>query len=625
MLTYIVRRLLIMIPTLFGVTVVSFCVMQLAPGDPLESKLGGGGTQASVQTREAYLIQKRDLKLDRPLLLNTRYFRDYSQFIRYAAHLRALDTEQVADELTSIADGTASDEATSRLEFIKSLDIDDFDGRLNPQELTDSQLKASDLTREQWEQRKRETRVSLAAAVEGKLQIWLEDTGLHGVPAAIQLLEQDDTPLNEQRGAINCLAAMVVNPFVYTYSRRPTVREIQQVPATWELLWEQRKSRYEPVDPDRRKVLDRTLESLLEMSRAEMFEFLQSGELFDTDCPFFAELVLSDSSLREKQVAAEFLRLFLSARLSVNVPVDADTDEVQATRQNWLTFYRATAADYQHSFLAKVGGMLADTQYAHMVWRLVTFDFGRSTRKTRDPVSEKIWEAFVVTAPLVLMAQLVIYCVAIPLGVVCAVKRASPLDRGITVTLFFLYSVPPFVAAMSFLLFFCYGGYVKWFPTERLHSAGAEQLSFAAYTLDYFHHAFLPVVCLSLFSLAGLAMYSRSAMLDVLGQDYIRTARAKGLSGTKVVLKHALRNGMIPIITLFSNFLPAMLGGSVLIEVLFGIPGMGRLSFTSITLKDIPMVMALIYIQAIVVMLSILMTDLLYVFVDPRISFDRQG
>ena len=114
-------------------------------------------------------------------------------------------------------------------------------------------------------------------------------------------------------------------------------------------------------------------------------------------------------------------------------------------------------------------------------------------------------------------------------------------------------------------------------------------------------------------------------MIEALGQDYVRTARAKGLSSRKVVLKHALRNGLIPIITLFSNLLPAMLGGSVLIEVLFGIPGMGRVSYTSIDQKDFPTLMALIYIDAMVVMASILLTDILYVIVDPRISFAAGG
>jgi peptide/nickel transport system permease protein len=150
-------------------------------------------------------------------------------------------------------------------------------------------------------------------------------------------------------------------------------------------------------------------------------------------------------------------------------------------------------------------------------------------------------------------------------------------------------------------------------------------MTWGSYLADYFWHATLPVLCLSLFSLAGLAMYSRSSMLDVIGQDFVRTARAKGVSEPRVILKHALRNGLIPIITLFSSFLPAMLGGSVLVEFLFGIPGMGRLSWSSIEQKDFPTLMALIFIDAIVVMFSILLSDLLYVLVDPRISFAGKG
>jgi peptide/nickel transport system permease protein len=190
--------------------------------------------------------------------------------------------------------------------------------------------------------------------------------------------------------------------------------------------------------------------------------------------------------------------------------------------------------------------------------------------------------------------------------------------------LFLLYSVPPFVAGMLFLLYLSYGEYLKIFPMERLHGDRADQLAWLPWLWDYLWHATLPIICLSLFSLAPLAMYSRTSLLEVLGQDYIRTARAKGLSERRVILVHALRNSLIPLITLFASFLPAMLGGSVIIEYLFNIPGMGRLSWEAILLKDFPVVMALIYIDAIVVMISILMTDLLYVFVDPRISFEAQ-
>ena len=315
------------------------------------------------------------------------------------------------------------------------------------------------------------------------------------------------------------------------------------------------------------------------------------------DMPFFVKKLLNeDSSIAQKANAAAILRLYISRPLRVTVPVDAPESLVDEVSENWIAHYNSRQSIYNPTLAAKCLYIVSDTQYAHMFWRLVTFNFGRSALKTREPVGKKIWDAVVVSAPLILLAELVIYLIAVPLGVLCAVYRARSVDRIISVILFFLYSIPPFVAGMLLLLFFCYGDYFKIFPMLGLHSIGAEGFSWWHYMTDYFWHAFLPVVCLSLFSLAGMAMYSRTSMLDVIGQDYIRTARAKGVSRPKVILKHGLRNAQIPIITLFSGFLPAMLGGSVLIEVIFGIPGMGRLSWASIEQKDFPTLMALVYV-----------------------------
>jgi ABC-type dipeptide/oligopeptide/nickel transport system permease component len=217
-------------------------------------------------------------------------------------------------------------------------------------------------------------------------------------------------------------------------------------------------------------------------------------------------------------------------------------------------------------------------------------------------------------------SEALIYVIAVPLGILCAVNRGRILDRLISMVLFVLYSVPTFVAAMVLLLLFCYGGYARWFPMSGMHSASAAEMSWGAWLLDYAWHMFLPMLCLSLFSLAGLAMYARASMLDVITEDYVRTARSKGVSERLVIWRHALSNALIPVVTLFADFLPAMLGGSVLIEVLFSIPGMGRLSWSSIEQKDYPTLMALVYIDAIVVLLSILLSDVLYCIVDPRIS-----
>ncbi len=452
---------------------------------------------------------------------------------------------------------------------------------------------------------------------------YCEDLGRHGVPAAIAILESD-ADLHEKIGAIRALEFMVPDPFEYTFSRTPLAEESPQVEMTWRIWWKRNEDKFAPLDPDRTQILEEQLAAMVaEPSREKLFEQLENYDRDDT--PFFIGVLLGDRPLKEKSIAAMFLVLYNSKPLQVDVPLDATAEQVERVSENWQAHYNSNVADYQISTPRKLWNVVADTQYAHMVWRLATFNFGRSALKTREPVREKIWNAVVVSAPLMMMAELFIYFVAVPLGIICAVNRGKFLDRLISLGLFLLYSIPPFVAGMLFLLFLCYGQYWKIFPMERLHSEGAESLGSVSFLLDYLWHAALPVTCLALFSLAGLAMYGRSAMLDVINQDYIRTARAKGLSQGKVVLKHALRNGMIPIITLFSSFLPAMLGGSVLVEVLFNIPGMGRLSFSSIEQKDFPTQMALIYIDAIVVMLSILMTDLLYVLVDPRISFESQG
>lgn len=603
MWTYILRRLLLVIPTLFGVTVVSFVIMQMAPGDPQLAQLGAGGTTGeSSQTREAYLIQKRDLKLDKPLILNFNYFRSYKHRVRMAAWFLGRSQEEIEAALTEMADIGAHPELEPQRRFLEELGIDAFAKRLaDPQ-----------------------ARNRLAKAVLHYVQTFCEDNGVYAVPAAIELLRREGADTRTKIGAIRCLDFMVVEPFRYTYGREPTAEESRQIEAVWRIWKERNEGKFPEFDADEAAYIDQRFRRLVaEPSRMKRFEMLSDFDQSEMG-HIAARLLSKDAPLKEKVMAAAALKLYVSNPLPLNVPLDATEEEVAEVTGNWILHFQLNPEVYQPGFFHRVWYIVSDTQYAHMVWRLATFNFGRSALKTREPVSKKLWDAFVVSAPIMVLAQVVIYLVAVPLGIICAVNRGRWADRLISLVLFLLYSIPPFIAGMLFLLYLCYGRYLKIFPMLGLHSPGADDFTMLQYIVDYLWHIFLPVVCLSLFSLAGMAMYSRTSMLDVLGQDYIRTARAKGLSEPKVILKHGLRNALIPIITLFSNFLPAMLGGSVLIEVLFGIPGMGRLSWTSIMQKDYPTLMALIYVQAIIVMLSILMTDILYVFVDPRISFEGQ-
>ncbi len=595
-----------MIPTLFGVTVVSFCIMQLAPGDPLRTQLSAKGEQGkSSGTREAYLIQKRDLKLDKPLLLNFRNFHDYRESMRAAAFFQSRTKNELVEALTKLSGSPTDAESRRRLRFLHELDIDDFDERLNDPD-------------------KRER---FAVAISGFVQIYCENTGEYGVPAAIELLQSSELDRRTKIGLIRCVDLMVVEAHQFVYSRNLSDSETPLIIRVWKTWWDREQHTMSPLDPDRQAVLKRQLATMSgEQSRSKLFALIEDEFLFDLpDMRFFAETLLGESTLAEKSICTIILNLYVSRPLENIAKPSADDAEVQQVTENWLAHYEPRQSVYEPSFVSQLVNVVADTQYAYMVRRLVTFQFGRSALKTKEPVSEKLWSAFIVSAPLMLMAQLAIYFVSIPLGVFCSVARGKLIDRIVSLILFFLYSVPPFVAGMLFLLFFCYGDYVRWFPMERLHGQGSDEYGMVRYGVDYLWHSFLPVTCLSLFSLAALAMYSRSSMLDVIDQDYIRTARAKGVPMGRVIYVHGLRNALIPILTLFSNFLPAMLGGSVLIEYIFNIPGMGRLSWESIQQKDFPTLMALVYVQAIVVLLSILLTDILYVFVDPRISFEGQG
>ena len=601
MLSYIVRRLILIVPTLFGVTVVSFCIMQLAPGDPLLMQLGATGLAGQgTQTREAYLIQKRDLKLDRPLIINLRYFRDYSDSVRQAAHFLISGEAEITKELESLAAAPNDPDHRAALRFLRSLGIPRFRQRFaNPAE-----------------------HPRLAKAIIAYARVYCEDLGIHGVRPLIELLGRRDIDASEKAGIIHALNAMVVQPFTFTYSHVPKESETPYVVGAWRQWWRRAETLTRPLTDQRRAGLEHRFREMLALSRGELFEELDYLDPADTR--FYIEKLLSASALHEKFVAALALRRLVRDPLRLDVPARAPDESIDEAADNWLVHYDLNRSLYEPPLWKRGLCLFSDTQYAHMLWRLATFQFGRSATKTREPVATKIWNAVLVSAPLMLMAELVIYLIAIPAGIAAAVYRNTWVDRWITVKLFLLYSIPPFVAGMLLLLFFCYGDYLKWFPMLGLHSPDADRYGWWRYLADYLWHAFLPVICLSLFSLAGLAMYSRTAMLDVISQDYIRTARAKGLAESTVILKHALRNALIPILTLLSSFLPALLSGSVLVEYIFGIHGMGRLSWESIEQKDYPTLMALIYIDAIVVLVSILLTDILYTVVDPRISFASQ-
>jgi ABC-type dipeptide/oligopeptide/nickel transport system permease component len=548
-----------MIPTMFGVTIVSFCIMQLAPGDPVQAKLASSGSAGqSSQTREAYLIQKRDLKLDKPLLLNFNYFRDYAPPLAIAARFRAMTTDEMVEELKRIVDDPKRPANASALSLIRKLKISNLDRRLKPPELTAEQLAASGLTAEEWEKERQAIRRSLAEAIQGLLVPWCENVGIHGVPPAIEMLRDENVPAKLKVGVLRCLNSMVVSPFEYTYTRTADTESQQHVAATWKRLWEQERGKFPPLDPDRKAALTKRLKELAGLSRGEMFDAIQSPEFTADDVPFFVERILGDAPLAEKIVAAEFAKLYVSTRLQAEASMGGPQEELDRVIGNWVALYEASRSQYEFPLASKLIYVVADTQYTHMVWRLVTFRFGRSTLRTREFVSDRIWRAALVSVPLMLLAQILIYVVAVPLGVLSAAYRGEWVDRATVLTLFLLYSVPPFVAGMLFLLFFCFGDYLRLFP-KTLHSPNAENIrsSDTRWIILARHVAGRLLVAFQS-GWPGDVQPQRDAGGARSGLYSHR--RAKGLPAPRLFQARAQQSD--PFITLFANFLPALLGGA---------------------------------------------------------------
>jgi peptide/nickel transport system permease protein len=264
--------------------------------------------------------------------------------------------------------------------------------------------------------------------------------------------------------------------------------------------------------------------------------------------------------------------------------------------------------------------------YGYWIWGIVTrFDWGDSLVVNRGaPVLGIIAEHLPPTLKLEFFSIILVYACAIPIGIYSAVRRNTWSERGATVLLFVLYSLPTFWVGLLMLVFFCGDRFLNIFPV-----AGLSPDSYLTWGMSYWRilgetarHYVLPVVCLSYASLAGLSRFARVGILEIVSQDYIRTARAKGLPEWKVILKHVFRNSLLPLVTLFAGLLPGLIGGSIIVEYIFSINGMGSLSILALSSRDYTLMMALFTIGAVLTLLGILISDLLYAVVDPRITYE---
>jgi len=257
-------------------------------------------------------------------------------------------------------------------------------------------------------------------------------------------------------------------------------------------------------------------------------------------------------------------------------------------------------------------------QYWLWLSRIARFDFGESFKDGRRVII-KILERLPATLLLDILSLLLIFFIALPIGIMSAVRQDSFFDKGMTIFVFFGFSVPAFWLAL--LLMILFGVFLGWLPISGMHSVNFPYFSIWGKMWDLIKHLILPVLVTAFGGLAYLSRYSRASMLEVLRQDYIRTARAKGVPEKKVIYRHALRNALIPIVTLLGLSLPGLIGGGIIFETIFAWPGMGRLSYQAVMARDYPVIMGVGVIAAFLTLLGNLIADITYAFVDPRIRY----
>jgi peptide/nickel transport system permease protein len=639
MAQYIARRLLLMIPTLLGITFVAFMIIRLAPGDPVAFRLGTAGAGADAQEgagqasadRERQIL-KAKVRLGLMREGGTVRFWDAAAG-RERHHVTGLAAEvkclAVAPGGARIAAGCADGSIvlwTNGGERVATL--------TGHAQAVNGLAFSPDAKR------------MASASDDGTLRVWR---------AAGESFEEERI-LKGHDGIVHAVAFAPDGARLASGSRDRTAR-------VWDLRTGNALARLQKhamdvtavafTDDGRllsgsrdRRVIAWDLEAAQPVVEADVFAAVRgmalnpSGELLAVALDNGA-VQLRDARTLEARAelsghlaAVSSVAFLAQGETLVSASVDKSIRlwDVRAREPRALL----TGHTSQVNAVAAAGSLVVSgaleagkvpllRAYGDWVSRLVRLDLGRSFKDGR-PVMEKVGEALPITLKLNVTAILLTYLLSIPIGVLAAARRGKFFDQASSLALFVLYSMPSFwVATMLIIIVGSPAGFfAKTFeftlPFVNIHSENAARMPYLQYLKDHFLHLILPVIALTYGSFAFLSQLVRTGMLEVLGLDFVRTARAKGLAERTVVAKHALRNSLIPVTTVLGNILPALIGGSVVVEYIFSIPGMGWLGFDAILQRDYPVVMAITTLAAILTMLGILLSDILYCIVDPRIK-----
>jgi peptide/nickel transport system permease protein len=550
---YLVKRLLLLLVTLFGITLITFVMTRLTPGDPAAAKVapGGGGMRAQGGYQEMVERNRRNLGLDKPMLVNFRFEdRDFGARMALYDYIRSVDAWK------------------------------DYGQR----------------------QLLRISTIALPHAIE------LHEQVRAGNFPTVEDSQGRQYTFVKQEEALARIEAILP-------SLAPTAGISSDVTGTaradaYKAWWKEREATFRPSNV-----------------RAIVQAYLKGSRPIEDVRPLggFAipELArgLDEPETQERADAA------LALLTSIRYRTSEETWEQQRERvvSRWNSWWLRERGGFEVvGPVSQAFSIVTNTQFGLWVRSLLRLDFGDSYKWNR-PVLSLVKERLPASLQISILSILAGYLLAIPIGIFSAMKKNTMADRTVTVILFVLYSLPTFwVATMLILSATGEGYFPRNFPTRGFNSEGITRETAGAleFWMDRLWHLVLPVTVLTYGSLAFVSRQMRAAMLEVVKLDYVRTARAKGLSETVVVLKHALRNSLIPIITISAGVLPELIAGSVVVEFIFTIPGMGLLTFDAILNRDYPVINAVLFFSAFLTLLGILLADLAYAVADPRISYE---
>ena len=272
--------------------------------------------------------------------------------------------------------------------------------------------------------------------------------------------------------------------------------------------------------------------------------------------------------------------------------------------------------------LAKQYGFDKPVPVRYWIWlkNISRLDFGESFTY-QEPVIDVITSKFPVSLQFGIASLILTYLICIPLGVKKAINAGGVFDQVSGIFLYIIVSIPQLVLGIFLIVWFAGGTYFDWFPIGGIKSDDYDSMGLMAQILDRTYHFILPLICYVMGGFTELSMLVRNSMLDVVKSDYIRTARAKGLTDKLIYFKHALRNAMIPVATGLGGFLRVFLAGSLIVETIFNLDGIGLLGYQSILSRDYNVIMGLTFVSALLLLVGNILSDFIYVLVDPRIDF----